>query len=125
MNDSAATGRAQFAAITFEDGILTIKPVGPSVGQREAPIITEDATQQIDGLSNELRALVIDLSDVAMVTSMGLGMCIDLQNKAKKAKAKSVLFGTNDDVFGVFKMMKIDKLYKVAKSNDDLVKFTK
>ena len=29
--------------LTYRDGILLIKPTGPSIGQREAPIIQEEA----------------------------------------------------------------------------------
>ena len=112
----------QFVRVTVKGGILTARLVGPSVGQREAPIITEEVGAVMQRYGRAIRCVVVDLSDVTMLSSMGLGMCIDIRNRAVKLKAPAVLFGLQPDIAQLFKMMRIERLYKIAKNRDDLAR---
>ena len=62
--------------ITRRDGILLIKPVGPSIGQREAPLIQKEVEPYIKELGSSLEHLVLDMSSTTFMSSMGLGMCL-------------------------------------------------
>jgi anti-anti-sigma factor len=88
--------------------------IGPSIGQREVPIITDMVVPAIEQQGKSLKFLVLDLSQITFVNSMGLGMFIDFRNRANKAGAKSILLGMNQQLTDLFKMVKIEKLYGIA-----------
>jgi len=108
--------------ITQQGGVLLIKPIGPSVGQREAPIIQDEAKPFLEELGSDLKHVVLDLSMVTFMSSMGLGMCISFRNNASAVKADAILFGLNKELHTLMSMMKIEKLYKIAKDQKHLDK---
>ena len=91
--------------ITRQGGILLVKPAGPSIGQREAPIIQEAVTPYVDEMGKGLDHLVMDLSTVTFMSSMGLGMCISLRNAAVAVKSDAILFGVCKELLGLLSMM--------------------
>ena len=105
--------------------VLTIKPAGPNVGQREAPIIDKDVKPLLAAAGTNLKGLVLDLSDVTFMSSMGLGTCIALRNEANSVGAKTALFGLRSELEDLFKMMRIHKLYQVQKNQAALDKWLK
>lgn len=113
-----------FAQVSSMNGVLTVRLAGPSVGQREVPIITDLVVPAIDEAvaKRSLRFLVLDLSDVTFVNSMGLGMFIDFRNRAAKAGGTAALVGMNQQLTDLFKMVKIEKLYTIAKDGAELNK---
>lgn len=108
--------------ITYRNSTMLIKPAGPSIGQREAPIIQEEAKPFLEAAGKDLKHLVLDLSSVTFMSSMGLGMCISFRNGATEVKADSILFGLSKDLHALMSMMKIEKLYKIAKDQKHLDK---
>ena len=108
--------------LTYRDGVLLIKPEGPSIGQREAPIIQEEAKAFLEEAGKDLKHLVLDMSTVTFMSSMGLGMCISFRNAASAVKADAILFGLSKDLHALMSMMKIEKLYKIAKDQKHLDK---
>ena len=55
---------------------------------------------------------------------VGLGMCVELRRHAKERKMRTALFGLNGHLRDLFRMMKVDRLYKTVHSKDDLRKIT-
>ena len=108
--------------IVVRGGTLLVKPVGPSIGQREAPIIEEEVKPFMVRLGSDLDNLVLDLTSVTFMSSMGLGMCISLRNAAAGVKGKAILFGLSKELHDLMSMMKIEKLYKIAKNQKQLDK---
>ncbi|MCA9283676.1 MAG: STAS domain-containing protein [Phycisphaerales bacterium] len=126
---SSATGsvfekNSSFAKQRAKSGVLTVQLVGPTIGTREAPIVSEEVGAAIDSLKGGLKAVVLDLSDVTFMSSVGLGACINIRNRADAAKATAVLYGLAPDMKKLFKLMKLDRLYKVADSPEALKKIT-
>ena len=83
---------SSLVTITRSGGTLLIKPTGPSVGQREAPIIQEEVKPYVEAMGTDLDHLVLDMSTTTFMSSMGLGMCIALRNSASAAKGDAILF---------------------------------
>ncbi len=106
--------------VKWAEPFLTIRPAGPQIGQRESPIITDEVAPFLKQAGKSLRVLVLDLSDVTFMSSMGLGMCIAFRNQAHNAGAKSVLYGASSELLKLLAMMKIEKLYQIAKTEDEL-----
>jgi anti-anti-sigma regulatory factor len=115
------TALSQFVAIERYPRGIYARITCPSIGQREAPIIAAEIGEAIAN-SHLPRggALVVDMSPVVMLTSMGLGMCIDLRRQAEGAKLKPYLFGTSRQLLDVLRMMKIDRQYTVVHGKDEL-----
>ncbi|MCH2144579.1 MAG: STAS domain-containing protein [Phycisphaerales bacterium] len=103
--------------------VLRIRPHGPNVGQREAPIIDQDVKPLLASAGSGLKAMVLDLQDVAFMSSMGLGICIALRNAANAVGAKTALVGLRPELESLFKMMRIHKLYSLQKDEAALEKW--
>lgn len=106
--------------------MVNARLVGPSIGQREVPIITDLVSAAIADKGAGLEFLVLDLSQVTFMNSMALGMCVDLRNRATKAggKAKVIIMGMNAELTNLFKMVKFDKLFAIVKDGAELKKLT-
>lgn len=111
---------SQFVAIHVKSGVLMVRPSGPSLAEREATIISADVRPVLAACGKSLRALVLDLSDVQMMSSFGLGMCIDLRNAANRSKALTIVYGLSQQLQDLFKMMKVERLYTIAQTPADL-----
>jgi anti-anti-sigma factor len=106
--------------IEWNGAVLILRLVGPSVGQRESPIITEEFNPYFRKHGKTIKHMVLDLSKVTYMSSMGLGMCIACRNAANAVGAASILFGMNKDLQALMAMMKIEKMYKIARDNAEL-----
>ena len=106
-------GKPLFAATSFRRGVLRVHLTGPCIGEREAPIIANQIQKAIDAAGRSLRSLVLDMSDVQVISSMGLGMCIDVRHQASQRRAEAIVYGLNRQLRELFEMMKVDRLFKM------------
>jgi anti-anti-sigma factor len=111
--------------IKWNGSVLILRLVGPNIGQRESPIITEEFAPYFKKHGKAIKHMVLDLTSVNFMSSMGLGMCIACRNQANAQGATSILFGMNKDLQALMAMMKIEKMYKIAKNNEELQKLVR
>ena len=116
----AAERPSTYVAITFKSGVLTIRPAGPGLGEREVMIIAGDVREALAQHSSKLRAVVLELSDVQIMSSFGLGWCIEVRNTVRVMNVKTVIFGLTTELLALFRMMKVEKLYTIAHNAGDL-----
>lgn len=128
MTSTLQTGRefrtehkSQFVTISIKGGVLMVRPAGPTLAEREAMIIAGDVRTMIAACGKSLRKLLLDVSDVRMMSSFGLGMCIDLRNIAHRGRAGTVLYGMSQELEQLIRMMKVERLYTIARSPQELV----
>ncbi len=114
-----------FLQLKFQRGILTATPTGPSVAEREATIISGELRDAMGALQQTIRIFVLDLSSVQMMSSMGLGMCIETRNALKRHKVKAVLYGLNPQLIDLFRLMKIERLFAIASTREELDRLTR
>jgi anti-anti-sigma factor len=112
--------KTPLAEVAWDGPIVSIKFSGPNIGQRETPIIQEDIGPYLK--LKTIKYLVLDLSAVRFMSSMGLSMFIGARNAAAAVGAQPVLYGLNKDLKSLMAMMKMDKLFKVVDSQADLAK---
>jgi anti-anti-sigma factor len=130
MNSRPATSphsgpkQSTFVSIDFKSGVLTIVPAGPTLGERETMVVAAEVRPWLTKHSNKLRAVVIDLSHVEIMTSFGLGWCIEVRNAARLINAKTVLFGLHRELLELIRMMKVERLYTIAHNAGDLASAT-
>jgi stage II sporulation protein AA (anti-sigma F factor antagonist) len=120
MPDLPTQKKTTLVEIDVRETLLYVRLVGPQVGQRESPIISQEVEPYLRSASKSMRHFIIDLQGVTFMSSMGLGVCIALRHKAAAAGAKPILFGTSKELLQLFAMMKIDQLYKFAKDQNEL-----
>ena len=113
---------AAFVRLATTGGTLTATMVGPSIRERDASIIGAEVTSAIKAASPGLRWLVLDMTAVEFMPSMGLGMCVDLHNRARGAGGRTILTGLNPNMLQIFKLMKLDKLFKIVDDDAKLKK---
>ena len=115
-------GTSQYVTVTRNPRGITARLVAPSIGQREAPIIENEVMDALTDSDKRSKWLIIDLSAVSVLSSMGLGMCVELRRHAKEQKMNTALYGLNGHLRDLFRMMKVERLYKIVHSKDDLRK---
>lgn len=108
-----------YVAFTHPHGHLVARIVVPSVGQAEAPIIREQIAAHMARLPSG-GYFVLDLSQVSLLSSMGLGVCVDLRNVAEKNGLRPILFGLNRHLDELFRLMRIDHLFQQARTPQEL-----
>lgn len=108
--------------ISRPGGNLVARVVVPSVGQGEAPALREAIAAHLGDVARG-RGLVIDLSQVSLVSSLGLGTIVDLRNAAEKAGIRPCAHGLNRHLTDLFALMRIDRLFTVTRSDAELERF--
>ena len=108
-----------FVEFTHPGGNLLAKVVVPSVGQNEAPVIREQIVARL-GEATKGKALILDLSQVSLVSSLGLGTLVDLRAAAEKAGLRPVAHGLNKHLVELFALMRIERLFTITKSQQEL-----
>lgn len=114
------TTDSSFVKLACAGGVLVARLAGPSIGQREATIISRELSTALDTAGDRLRALVLDMRNVQMMASMGLGMCIDARNRASRGGAMTVVYGLCPELAQLFRVMKVDRLYRIARNEAEL-----
>jgi len=105
--------RSSFVRIEAGGRVVTARLLGPGVGPREAPIIAREVTDALDQVGWGLQVLVLDLTRVRMMSSMGLGLCVELRHRAHAAGAKTII-KAEPELASLFRMMKLDRLCIIA-----------
>jgi len=93
-------------------GLCTIKLSGPML------------VSNIQAFKNQLQhletpRLVIDLSDVSHVDSVGIGVLVNALMSRKKHGGSLVLAAANDRVMSVLKGTQVDQLFRFAPSTSE------
>lgn len=108
-----------FVEFSHPQGHLVARIVVPSVGQAEAPVVREQIAQHI-ARTQVGHCFVLDVSQVSLLSSLGLGVCVDLRNLAEKSGLRPILFGMNRHLADLFALMRIDRLFQVAHNPQEL-----
>ncbi len=114
--------KTTFVEFIWDGSVVIVRPQGPNIGQREAPIMNTDVDPYLKSLGKAVKYMVLDLSSVQFMSSMGIGSCINCRNGAAALGAKPILYGASKDLRALLAMMKIEKLFAIADSRDQLNK---
>lgn len=112
MSDPETTA-ASFCRVTPRAGVLTAEMAGPSINERESNIILKQVSEAMDEMET-LTHLVLDMTNVAFMPSVGIGMCITLHQKAKAAGAVSIIHGMSPDIEQAFRITKLDRVFTIT-----------
>jgi len=111
---------SSFATLDFRKGVLTIQPLGPQIGEREATLISQQLHEALRETGRRLRGFVFDLTHVHSMSGMGLGMCIDAYKTAEALGARTAVVGLSPQIEDLFRMMKVTRLCTIARTRSEL-----
>ena len=117
--DSSSSSSNTLVTIRTKNQHVILRLHSSTIGAREALAIVEEVTRALVGATKGKR-LVIDLSRTNALSSMGLGMCVDIRNRAVDHGLKPVLTGMNVQLSELFHMMRVDRLFTITASADEL-----
>ncbi len=113
------TSAATFVTISAKNKHMIARLDAVSIGPREAALIATEVSRMLIGATKG-KCLVIDLSRTNSLSSMGLGLCVDLRNRAVDAGLRPVLAGMNIQLTDLVRMMRVDRLFTITSSSNDL-----
>jgi len=115
-----STTNSIFVTPRVEGRRLTLTLRGPSINEREATIITTEASRMIELADDVCSFLVLDMQEVSFISSMGIGMLLDLRNRAGQRDMKIVLAHVGDQLNALLSIVKLEKVLSVCTSERDL-----
>ena len=113
------TSTATFVTVSMKNKHMIARLDAVSIGPREAALIATEVSRMLIS-STKGKCLVIDLSRTNSLSSMGLGLCVDLRNRAVDAGLRPVLAGMNIQLTDLVRMMRVDRLFTITSSSHDL-----
>jgi anti-anti-sigma factor len=114
-SSSSRAAGSSFLTIQRRGSSVVAAIAGPRLGERESQIIARELHAAITTVRG-IRRLVLDLHDVRTMSSLGLGMCIDLRNTAHKRGIETVVSGLCRELADLFRMMKVDRLFSMIEA---------
>ena len=120
VEDSSKTNTSRkslFVDISFSNGVMNACIVGPRVGEREATVVANALNAQLKEYGDKVTSLVLDFSEIQFVSSLGLGMCIDVRNTAEQINASTTIAGLTTHLKELFEMMRLDRLFTITSNS--------
>ncbi|TVQ52502.1 MAG: hypothetical protein EA377_10075 [Phycisphaerales bacterium] len=90
--------RAQTVRFHFEDGTLTVRPVGPRITDRAALIIRTEVNQRLLDPQPAFHTLSVDFRDVTTLNGAALTLFADLRRNATVFGVRAVGTGVAPDM---------------------------
>lgn len=98
------------------DGDILIVKVSGDV-DASSSITLDNAISKV--LSDGHKKILIDGNEMHYISSAGLGVFMSYLQDFEKENIKMALFGMNDKVVNVFKILGLDQLIKMVESEDE------
>jgi len=84
--------------------------------------LSNDFTEAVEKTKTSKAKLVaVDLSQVEMINSMGLGLLVASYTSLKKNSISLVLLSPNDKVKNLLKITHLDTIFKTYQNTDELI----
>ena len=89
------------------------------VGAREAQIIEQEVRE---AAPSKKWKIVMDLKDVTLLASMGLGMLVSMHKSCAAEGGKLVVCGVKGDILELLKITHLERILKIAPERDGAIK---
>ncbi|USN99074.1 MAG: STAS domain-containing protein [Phycisphaeraceae bacterium] len=96
-------------------GVLLVTVLCESVTDREAGIVFEETNQHLD---NSCKGLIVDLSQVGVLTSAGIGTLVRLHKRLGERQGRFAVCSLSDDLSELFRLTRMDRLFTLAPDRD-------
>lgn len=110
---------AMFVEIGRTGPALVGRVVSSKVTEREAPIIEAELSGSAE---DSAWRMVVDLTEVGMLASAGLGMLVTLHRKCRDNSGKMAICGVSEDILGALKLSRLDRMLVIKTDLEAAVK---
>lgn len=97
--------------VTREDNKAVVQPAGDAIVAASVPELRQKMRGMVD---DGVRELVVDLADVRMVDSMGIGLLISAHNSLRKVGGHLAVIHASADILELFQIMRIHQHFSVS-----------
>jgi anti-sigma B factor antagonist len=97
--------------VTREDNRAVIRPAGDNIVAASVP---ELRTTMRGMVEEGVRDLVVDLADVRMVDSSGIGLLISAYNSLRKVGGRLAVIHASADILELFRTMRMHQHFSVS-----------
>ena len=123
MHGSKHTGQnSLFVDVSFSNGTLCACLSGPRVGDKEATLVANAVNSKLKKYGKRVQSLLLDMTAVDFISSLGLGMCIDVRNNADEVHAETTIVGLSCHLEELFDIMKLGTLFNIRSRQGDASK---
>lgn len=112
MHYPITVSNAAFVEVKQIDRGAVARITCPAVGQREAPIVEEELKTAAGSANNRL---VLDMSAVTVLGSMGLGMLVTITKRCRDGGGRLAICGLSPALLDLIRLTKLDKFLVIAK----------
>jgi len=98
-------------AVTREDNKVVVRPDGDSIVAASLP---ELRLKMLAIVAEGVEELVIDLTDVHMVDSSGIGLLISAHNSLRKAGGRLAVIHASAEILELFQTMRMHQHFSVS-----------
>ena len=116
------TRPSQIVEVTAKGGVLRARFLARTVGEGEVTAIAGRVIRSMDEAGGCFRCLVLDMEPVEFLNSRGLGMCIDLRNRAHAQRAPTVLIGLTGELRRLLDTVKVERLFEIVEDEGELTR---
>jgi len=110
---------SNFVQTDTTTGVLLAKINCEKISEYETNVLDQEIVALGDAHNWKMG---LDLSDVQMIASVGLGLLVALNRKAKTGKGKLVLYNLTEQIRHVLKLTRLDIGLTIAATRDDALK---
>ena len=91
-------------------------------GLLDIPGVNDIALKFTAYTATQRKPVIVDLSEVSMITSMGIGMLITVANTLRQHNASMVLFKPQPNVEKVLRMSGLDQIFTIEHDLDAAIR---
>ncbi|QLH53861.1 MAG: hypothetical protein CH6_2259 [Candidatus Kapaibacterium sp.] len=108
--------QSEFQTIELTSDVLLIKLPPKLLGGSATSVMNEIVE---NAKVKKLKALLLDLSNVEVINSLGLGMIVAAYTSLKKNSIALILISPSDKVLNLLKITHLDTIFKIYNSADE------
>ncbi len=111
--------QSSFTNMKITNGVLIARPEREKIGEYESPIMKAEIEEQAPAAKWKI---VMEMHDVRLVASAGLGALVSLNQGCKKNGGKLVLCGLDANLKAVFELTKLHRVLMLVDTTEAAVK---
>ena len=110
---------AEFSTSTKDAGDINVIYLKGYLDAHTAPVLENTFSDLID---KRKYSIVVNFSDLAYISSAGLGVFMAFIEKIRENSGDIKLAGMSDKVYNIFDLLGFPLLYEIFKSEEDAIK---
>lgn len=116
------TRRTAFEELSFDDGILRARLIGPDLDERAAHALVAELDEACDGLGRSVGTILLDFTDVQTVSMWAADLLRSAHVRSRAARAKLVVLGLRSELRDVLRLARLERRVRVIEDEAELAR---